>query len=146
MSVSYKLILRKNPQNSAAPKKYYAIVSNREVSFDTICQQVADGCTLTSADIKAVIDRLVQVLSRNLANSNTVRMGELGSFRVSLSSSGSTTSDTFKASLIRGARVLFSPGATLKTALSSVSYSRVADSTTASAASAASAEAEIEED
>jgi hypothetical protein len=68
-------------------------------------------------------------------------MGELGSFRVSLSSSGSTTSDGFKVSLIRGARVIFTPGAAVKSVLSSLSYSRSVEST-ATGASAASAVSE----
>jgi predicted histone-like DNA-binding protein len=144
MSVSYRLVKRHNPQNSEAPKKYYAISDNRSVSFDDFCEQVADGCTLTSADVKAVIDRFVQVMSRNLANSCSVKMGDFGSFRVSLSSSGSTTSDTFKVSLIRGARIVFTPGTALKSTLSSLSYSRSAEST-ASAASVASAVA-LDED
>ena len=44
-----------------------------------IVDQIADRCTLTGSDIKAVLDALMVVIKRNLANGSPVRLGDLGS-------------------------------------------------------------------
>ena len=41
-------------------------------------------------------------------------MGEFGSFRLSIRSKGAETADAFNASLIKKARVIFSPGTSLR--------------------------------
>ena len=49
-----------------------------------------------------------------LANGNIVRLGDLGSLRITLKSSGYATADDVNASAIKGNRVLFNPGKKLK--------------------------------
>jgi predicted histone-like DNA-binding protein len=124
MAVSYKLVQRKNPQNPDAPMKYYASAVTTRVSFDSLCKEIADGCTLTSADVKAVLDRANSVLDRHLTNGTIVQFGELGNFRISLSSSGSTVAESYKTSLIRGGRVIFTPGASLRATVAGLTFAK----------------------
>ena len=57
MAISYTLVQRKDMSRGALEdaKLYYAqAVSTRRVEFDDLCDEIAETCTLTSADIKAV--------------------------------------------------------------------------------------------
>ena len=89
MAITIKPALRKNPQNKDAAAKYYAqVVLAPEMALKQIVEQIADRCTLTGSDIKAVLDALMTVIKRNLANGSPVRLGDLGSFRPSVSGKG----------------------------------------------------------
>ena len=81
MAITIKPSLRKNPQDKAAAAKYYAqVVLAPEMTQRQIVEQIADRCTLTGSDIKAVLDALMTVIKRNLANGSPVRLGDLGGF------------------------------------------------------------------
>ena len=57
MAITIKPALRKNPQDKAAAAKYYAqVVLAPEMKQKQIVDQIADRCTLTGSDIKAVLD------------------------------------------------------------------------------------------
>ena len=108
------------------PKKYYALsVSDGRVEFDELCEQIADGCTLTSADVKAVLDRMNVVLDNNLSAGRIVQFGELGNFRLTVKSSGATGEDKFTSSYIKGANLVFSPASSLKETKSGVKFERI---------------------
>ena len=86
----------------AAPGKklYYATaVSAGEMTLEELCEDIAESSTVTSADVKAVLDRLGWVLSKNLKAGRIVQVGELGNFRMTLGSSGTPTIEEFNASL-----------------------------------------------
>ena len=72
----------------------------------------------------AVLYASVDVSITELANGNIVRLGELGSFRVSFSSEGVTTEGEVLAGIIKGARIIFTPGAKLKELLKTVKYEK----------------------
>ena len=75
-------------------KLYYALaVNTRRVDFDDLCDEIAETCTLTSADIKAVLDRVIWAMVSHLKNSELVQFGDLGNFRISVGSTGSATPD-----------------------------------------------------
>ena len=62
MAITIKPALRKNPQDKAAAAKYYAqVVLAPEMKQKQIVDQIADRCTLTGSDIKAVLDALAQI-------------------------------------------------------------------------------------
>lgn len=118
MAQKFRLIERRNlgKDNEAAPKKYYAqAVNNGYVSFDELCQDIAENCTLTSADVKAVMDRMNYALDKNLRAGRIVQFGEIGSFRLALGSSGTVNEEDFKTSQIRNPKIIFSPGGKLRT-------------------------------
>ena len=92
-------------------KLYYALaVNTRRVDFDDLCDEIAETCTLTSADIKAVLDRVIWAMVSHLKNSELVQFGDLGNFRISVGSTGSATPEEFSASMLRKPKVVFHPG------------------------------------
>ena len=125
MAIQIKSALRKNPQDKAAAAKYYpTVVLSQEMTQKQIVEQIADRCTLTGSDIKAVLDALMVVIKRNLANGSPVRLGDLGSFRPSVSGKGTEDASKCGASSVKKARVIYVPSAEIKEAVSMYSFSK----------------------
>lgn len=117
MSQKYKLIERRNlgADNEENPRKFYAqAINSGYVSFDELCEEIAESCTLTSADVKAVMDRMNYILDKNLRAGRIVQFGEIGSFRFAIGSTGSITEKEFNASQIKTPKIVFTPGSKLK--------------------------------
>lgn len=96
----YKLVQRKDMSKGAleGSKLYYPQVINQgRVSFDSLCEEVAEQSSLTSGDIKNCMDRLVNCLVRHLKEGRSVDCGDLGSFRINIRSTGADTPEAYDA-------------------------------------------------
>lgn len=96
----YKLVQRKDMSKGAleGSKLYYPQVINQgRVSFDSLCEEVAEQSSLTSGDIKNCMDRLINCLVRHLKEGRSVDCGDLGSFRINIRSTGSDTPEAYDA-------------------------------------------------
>lgn len=96
----YKLVPRKDMTKGALAeaKLYYPQVINQgRVSFDSLCEEVAEQSSLTSGDIKNCMDRLINCLVRHLKEGRSVDCGDLGSFRINIRSTGADTPETYDA-------------------------------------------------
>jgi hypothetical protein len=62
-----------------------------------------------------------------LKGGEIIRLGDLGTFRVSLSSKGSLTEKEYTSSLITKSRIIFRPGSVLSDALTNLSFSKLTD-------------------
>ena len=113
MAQKYKLVLKKNlgKDSGTTPQKVYAIPKySGYADLAHLCKLISARCTASSADVKAVLDSLLFVLDLELQAGRIVQLGELGNFRLSLSSEGTTERDDFSESKLRKARVIFTPG------------------------------------
>jgi predicted histone-like DNA-binding protein len=127
MAVKYRLIDRRNLGKDAgeAPRKVYAqAVNNGYVTFDELCEDISELCTLTSADVKAVLDRMNFVLDKNLRAGRIVQFGEIGNFRMAVGSSGAETEEDFSASMIRVPKIVFTPGKRLRKARTNTGFEK----------------------
>ena len=107
-------------------KLYYArAVSSGEMTLEELCEDIAESSTLTSADVKACLDRLAWIISKNLKAGRIVQMGELGNFRLTVGSKGSITKEDFNASLIKKPKVVFHPGKRIQEARTETSFERI---------------------
>lgn len=96
----YKLVQRKDMSKGALEnaKLYYPQVINQgRVSFDSLCEEVAEQSSLTSGDIKNCMDRLINCLVRHLKEGRSVDCGDLGSFRINIRSTGADTLEAYDA-------------------------------------------------
>ena len=117
MAQKYKLINRRNlgKDSGENPRKFYAqAVNNGYMSFDELCGDIAEQCTLTSADVKAVLDRMNYVLDKNLKAGRIVQFGEIGNFRLAVGSTGSLTEKDFSTAQIKKPKIVFTPGSRLQ--------------------------------
>jgi predicted histone-like DNA-binding protein len=128
MSIEFNVIQRGEPGVvGGGVKKYYAAnQSSGELSLTGLTKRIEKMCTVNGADIRAVLYAMVDVMKDELANGQIVRLGELGSLRVNISSEGKDKEEDVKASTIRSARVVFSPGKDLKDMLQTLTYEKIA--------------------
>jgi len=128
MAQKFRLVERRNlgKDSAIAPRKMYAqAVNNGYVSFDELCSDISELCSLTSADVKAVMDRMNYVLDKNLKSGRIVQFGEIGNFRLSVGSSGSVSEDSFTSNQIRKPKIVFSPGSKLRSTRNLTSFEKV---------------------
>ena len=97
----FKLIEKKDMSKDAgdgAKLFYPQLVSNGRVSFDSLCDEVAEQSSLTSGDIKNCMDRLINCLVRHLQEGRSVDCGDLGSFGITLRSAGAQSKEAYDVS------------------------------------------------
>jgi Bacterial nucleoid DNA-binding protein len=119
--------MRKNPSKISEPGKYYALAqAYGEMDFDAICTDVDSRCTVTKADVSAVIESVLVSMKAGLANGQVVRLGNFGSFQVGVNGKGAETEKEYTSSLIKGTRIAFRPGRLLTNMQKTLSYTQVA--------------------
>ena len=125
MAIKYSIIQRPKPGDPNAPKKFYAIVQNDgEISLRELAEQIAQISTVSPIDTLAVLESLLQVIPDHLLNSRIVRLGDFGSFFMTLSSDGAETEDAFTPGLIKKAKVNFRPGKLIRNMLKTASFEK----------------------
>ena len=125
-SVTYSVSPRINPRDKEAAPKFYAQAQARgDVSIREMAERIQSTCTVTKADVYAVLVALEDVIVEALQNGEIVRLGELGTFQLSLSGKGAVTEEDYNTSLIKRAKINFRPGKVLAGALETLSFSKV---------------------
>ncbi len=118
--IKYVIRAKKNP--IAKSVKYYPqIAPTTPVTLAQIVKRIEKRSTVSSADVKAVLDALQYEVIEALQNGNSVRLGDLGSFRLSIKANGSTTSDEARrtgANAIKAVNVQFTKSTAMRDALS----------------------------
>ena len=123
MSVKFKSLPRKNPQDLVAPEKYYAsAIADGEVSMDLLAEMISYQCTVTESDCYAVLISLEKNIISELGQGRIVKLGRLGNFQIGISSEGKETPEEVNASSITKTRVLFRPGKRLRSLLNDLSF------------------------
>jgi predicted histone-like DNA-binding protein len=126
MAVGYSIIQRIKPGDPTAPRKFYAIAqSSGEVALRQLADQIAEISTVSSIDTLAVLESLIQVIPDHLLDGRIVRLGDFGTFRLTLSSDGADTEADFNKSLIKKVRLNFRPGKLINNSLKTAEYSKM---------------------
>lgn len=122
MSLLYKLrklerTFSDGRQDPANGKWFARTVYIGTTTLDEIATNVAYDCTITKADCKAVIEALIHEINNQLLNSYSVKLDGLGTFKVTVMSTGAVEASEFSvAKNITGWRVKFMPAYTVDTA------------------------------
>ena len=126
MPIKIKVIQRGEPGvTGGGQKKYYASpVMDGEQTLPDITKAIEKICTVSGADIRAVLYALVDVSVDSLAKGTIVRLGDLGSLRISISSEGKATAEEISSSSVKGASVIFTPGSRIKETLVTVKFKK----------------------
>lgn len=127
MAVSYVLVQRGNPSAPTAPKKFYATTKAKsELSYRSLGKEIAEGSsTVSDSDVMAVLNELIKILKRHLANGEIVRFGDFGSFQIGITSDGADSEEKYNTSLIKSKKVVFRPGIDLKEMLATLSFEKI---------------------
>lgn len=127
MALKFKALERGEPgvAGGGTKKFYAAAVSDGEVDIDGLTERIEQISTVSGADIRAVLYALIDVIPNELDDGRIVRIGEVGSMRISISSNGEANAGAVNASSIKSARIIFTPGRKLKKMLKSLDYQKV---------------------
>ena len=129
-TVKYSVIPRINPRDRETEPKFYAQVKlSGDVSLREMCERIQQSCTVTKADVHAVLVAMEDVIVDALKGGEIIRLGDLGTLRVSLSSKGALTEKEYTSSLITKSRIIFRPGSILSEALANLNYSKLISET-----------------
>ena len=120
----YKLIQRINPNDIRSDRKWYAIPVNsgKTVTLDDLAKQVSGRSSLTRGDVNSALQNLVDELPMFLLMGQSVQLGELGTVRISFSSSGIDDPAKFHTSMIRPVKIIFTPGWMMKKELDEITF------------------------
>ena len=126
-NVTYSVSPRINPSEKSAPPRYYGHVqANGDISIREMSERIQATCTVTKADVYAVLVALEDVIIDALRNGEIVRLLDLGTLQVGISSKGAMTEEEYDESLITKTRINFRPGVALTGMLSSLTFQKVA--------------------
>ena len=123
---SFTSVLRKNMLDKEKPDMYYALAkSSGEIGIDEMAERVQRASTVNWADVVCVLRALQTEMIDSFKKGEIVRLGDIGSFYVTLRSTGVLTQKDVKEGVIKGARVRFRPGKEIKDALKTLAYSKL---------------------
>ena len=126
-NVTYSVSPRINPRDKdAAPKYYGHVQASGDVSLREMAERIQSTCTVHKSDVFAVLVALEDVITDALKSGEIVRLGDLGTLQIGISSKGAATEDDYSESLITKARINFRPGSALVGALSGLTFQKVA--------------------
>lgn len=107
-TIRYKLGAKKSPKDKSV--KYYAVnVRTKTITLEDLAEEIEHATTISRADVKACLDELEHRILTAMQEGNSVRLGDLGSFHITLQSNGATTKKDFTAENIKNVRVQFVP-------------------------------------
>ena len=124
MAIKYNVIEKGQPGVAGGgEKKFYAsALASGEMTLNKLTKRIEKISTVSGADIRAVLYALVDIMREELAEGQIVRLGDLGSLRISISSQAEDTAEAVNPASIKSARTIFTPGKVLKETLKVLEY------------------------
>ncbi|MEE0448144.1 MAG: HU family DNA-binding protein [Prevotellamassilia sp.] len=97
---------KKNPITKEV--KYYAQVAPVDhVELLSITSSISEKCTVTEHDVKAVLSALQMSIAKHITDGNSVRFGDLGSFRLTIKGTPADTKEKAGVANIERLRVAY---------------------------------------
>ena len=125
-NVTYSVSPRINPRDKeAAPKFYGHVQASGDIDLREMSERIQATCTVHKSDVFAVLVALEDVITEALKSGEIVRLGDLGTLQIGISSKGAETEEDFSESLIKKARINFRPGSAIVGVLSNLTYAKV---------------------
>jgi predicted histone-like DNA-binding protein len=95
-------------------------------TLKNISQDIEDKLSLSRGDIGNVLDNLVDQIPKYLLDGQTGKLGDLGSFRLSINGIGTNKEKDYHVSQIKKVRIIFTPGKMLKEEIAKAKYEKIA--------------------
>ncbi len=125
MAVKYNVVQRRNPADPGAVRMFYASAQSAgDLTMDEIIRRIEYASSINGADVNAVVYSFTHVLVDGLSNGQIVRLGDVGSLRIGLSSEGKAAENEVGGECVKKARVIFTPSAKLKNMLLTLKYEK----------------------
>lgn len=127
MAIRLKAIKLKMPGETAGSNDKYIgrAVSSGEVGLRELSKRIEKMSTMSGADIRGVLFALIDVTADWLSEGKIVRLGELGSFRISVNSQIEDSEDKVNGKSIKNAKIIFTLGEEFKDMIKALEYKMV---------------------
>ncbi|WP_461632529.1 HU family DNA-binding protein [Labilibaculum euxinus] len=128
MTIKFKVTEKGQPGViGGGTKSFYATsIKSGDTGIEEITESIEKISTVSGADIRAVLYALIDTIPTMLADGKSVKLGEIGNFRISISSEGKEKMEDVNAGCIKKSKIIFTPGKKLKTTLSNLKFSKAA--------------------
>ena len=121
--IYYNKVQRRNPQDPEGARKWYVTLKSRlQVSERELAEEIADEVTLNPKEAEMAFYQLFKVAVRALTDGKTVKLGDLGTIYLTVSSEGADTREEVTAQLVKAVRVRFMPSETLREAIAKATF------------------------
>ena len=106
--LKYSLIERTNPKTGI--NLYYAnLTGTTPLTIEAFSSKVCQECHINPVQLLNTLYYLEKEIIDALLNGHSVRLGDIGSFHLTLSSTGAESNDSFSEENLRGLKVRFVP-------------------------------------
>lgn len=123
MSIFLKAVQRTNPQDTEAPKKWYPVqYTTKMVDENEVAMLMADETTLNPMEAAMAIRQLRKVVQRLLLDGKSVKLGDWGTFNVTLNTEGAATKAELTARNVKRVNINFQPSDELKAAMQKADF------------------------
>ncbi len=126
MALTFRTVTRKVLAGTEAGKtKTYAMaLSKGLMPLSEVCELVSSRSSFSPSDVRGILEGMAWAVSFLLRSGHAVQLGDLGCFRTSISTDGVEETDNvkFDATLIRQARILFTPGTMLRETMRNMEF------------------------
>ena len=121
MPILLNRVERFNPVTRS--KKWYVTVKTvSQVSESTVARQISDETTLNRKEAEMALTQFEKVLVNNLLASNSVKLGDWGSFHLTCNSNSAEAKANLSAKDVKGLNIRFLPGKALKEAIAKANF------------------------
>lgn len=127
MAINYSLVklASKFGDKAGVPKFYARAQMNESISLKKFAKLISMQTTVSYADVTAVLVSMQENMIIELQRGNQIDFGELGKFRLQLTSEGAATAAEFKSD-IKGVNIQFIPGSDLANIFVGMEFEQVA--------------------
>lgn len=116
MSYGYTACAHKNFKTGNT-QFYAATAPLTPITIEQVAKEISEKCTLTRADLMGVLSELQTQIKNIVLQGNTVRLGNLGSFRLTVKAERVDNKADVSAELINNVRIVFVASPWIKTRL-----------------------------
>lgn len=118
MAIPVKFVRVTIPRKTGAIKKYMLrVVASNVVDITSIANIIASRCTVQRPDVEACVIAFCEVVRELLLESRTVKLNKIGTFRVTMQSSGFENVADLSVDSIKKLHVRYLPSTELKESL-----------------------------
>ena len=122
MAINVKCVQRSNPNDRSIVKWYPIQKMSQLLDENEVAEYIADETTLNPSEAMMAIRQLYKIVSRELLNGNTVKLGNLGTFSVSLTTTGAESKSELTANNIEKVNLRFIASSKIKEALQNAKF------------------------
>jgi len=128
MTILYKKIQRVNPLKKDEPRKWFPVVKSLgTLSEKEVAKRISDETTLNPKEAEMALAQLEKVLVSGLLDGYTVKIGDWGTFQVTVNATGTEAEKDANASKITKVNVRFTAGKSLREAAQKATFRAAAD-------------------